>query len=358
MRIGWWVFALISGCVGEPPPVQTSECGHGAPAAVVTTTDFAVGSLATVCLGTFDVADELAPTSGDPVVRVQGDRVVQINRLGTDSLRVYPAGGPFTQPTLEIPFAPGSNPHDAVVVGDAVLVSLYDDGVIVVHDVNEGYRLGTVDLSAFDDGDGSSEPHQLEWVEGYLYVGLQRFDRDAAWMPSTGRLVQVDPETYEVSASWETGPSPTIHVSSAHPGSLWVRTGEWFELDGEIRRFTPISGLSDPWLREADLGFELADMVDDASGNALVTGYRPEKGDHLALCGPVDGAPLKVVLDTTSSLSEVGASRGMGVVVSRAGWEDLEAAGGLLFFDMNDCSPLNDGELVQFSLDPFSVGFW
>ena len=67
-------------------------------------TDYSLGAVATVDIETGEVADALATTSGDAVVRSTGGLAVVLNRFNTDSVRLYD-GEDWSQPTLEFALA-------------------------------------------------------------------------------------------------------------------------------------------------------------------------------------------------------------------------------------------------------------
>src|SRR5439155_9024077 len=79
--------------------------------AVIVTTDFETGLLATVGVRPHRVAHAATPIHSDAVVRAAGERVYVVNRFLGDNLQVLdPAHGLAT--LLQCSTGPGSNPHD------------------------------------------------------------------------------------------------------------------------------------------------------------------------------------------------------------------------------------------------------
>src|SRR5262249_60712179 len=135
------------------------RAGARAPRAVVVTTDFETGLLATVGVNApHAVGHPATPIHSDAVVRVTGDRVYVVNRFLGDNLQVLdPARGLAT--SLQCSTGPGSNPHDVAVVGPRkAYVTRYDEKELWIVDPGAascaGFFDGAIDLSAQADADG------------------------------------------------------------------------------------------------------------------------------------------------------------------------------------------------------------
>ena len=173
--------------------------------------------------------------------------------------------------------------HDVVPSeygGDTLVVSLLAEDHLGLYDVATGADLGGLDLSAWDDGDGSPEADAIVPFGGDLYVALGRLDTSASWNSAdgTGTILQVDCDTLSVTAEWTTGPNPGL---SPYPGAddrLLLRTGDYFDadwnmlLDGALATFDPVSGtIGDPLLTEEAFGKNLGALVGDEAHAMLVT---------------------------------------------------------------------------------------
>ena len=175
-------------CVRPPRP--------RAARAVIVTTDFETGLLATVGVGPpHRVTHPTTPIHSDAVVRVAGERVYIVNRFLGDNLQVLdPAHGLAT--LLQCSTGPGSNPHDvAVLAPDKAYVTRYDAKELWIVDPSAascaGFLRDTVDLSPWGDADGIPEMDQMALVGDRLFVSLERLDRtrDALGFPLPGRAL-------------------------------------------------------------------------------------------------------------------------------------------------------------------------
>lgn len=241
--------------------------------------DFSVGQLATLDADG-RLTDALLPTTTDPVVESDGDRVILLDRSSENTLRLYDPAD-WSAPLVELSTGDASNPQDAARCGDTLVVSVYAGADLLLFDVASGLARGTVDLSAWADADGSPEANGIiTGADGDLYVALHRLDTTRApWMSAdgTGTILRLDCDTLAVTAEWTTGPNPALLADPADPDTLLVRTGLYFNtdyslnLDGDLRRFDPAAGtLSAPLLTEADFGRNLGALAGHADGKSIL----------------------------------------------------------------------------------------
>ena len=196
--------------------------GAGSVVAVVTTAsqDYATGAFSTVTLEGWTVDDGLFLTSGDPVVRVSGGLVLQINRYGTDTLRAYTPGA-WTRPDFEVSTGAMSNPVDAEMCGDALWVALYEQAELRRLDPQTGLVVGRFDLGPWSDGDGvGPEAGSMLSIDGRLFVALQRRDREDAWARRPGAVLAIDCAAGSLHASWTVGGNPRLHRGGGDDGLL------------------------------------------------------------------------------------------------------------------------------------------
>ncbi|TMB09635.1 MAG: hypothetical protein E6J71_27800, partial [Deltaproteobacteria bacterium] len=237
--------------------------------AVIVTTDFETGLLATVGVRPpHRVAHPATPIHSDAVVRVAGERVYVVNRFLGDNLQVLdPAHGLAT--LLQCSTGPGSNPHDvAVLAPDKAYVTRYDAKELWVVDPSAascaGFLRATVDLSPWGDADGLPEMDQTALVGDRLFVSLERLDRTRRFAPAgRSRLVVLDTASDAVVGVVELTGANAFGDSSSlarEPGSGKLVVNEAGDIqrtgDGGLERVDPFTLTAEGFffVTESDLG--------------------------------------------------------------------------------------------------------
>lgn len=363
---------VLAGCpvddddtTGDDDSATGDDDDNGQTHAVVTTTDFTVGSLATVDLDDWTVTDEITATSGDPVVQTVFDSVYQINRFQHDSVRRY-APPDFLTPLLEFSTGEGSNPQWIADCADALFVSRYEEPTLGIFQRDSGLSMGEVDLSTYADGDGLPEASSMVMLGGMLYVGLQRMDRNEGWQPAPdgGRVVEIDCFERQVTRDWVTGPNVVLHRHPDRDDALMLVEGAMFDseyemlLDGGIRELVLTEEEPGPLLlTEAELGGNIVAFGAGGSGLGVLALNVDEV--HYLLCVDLAAWTTTEVIETTSWVPQFGVNdRDQAFALLRSGPADPGAPGGIAVIDLTDCTDLTDGELISFSLQPYSVAFY
>lgn len=247
---------------------------------VVATTDYTTGALATIDEdGT--VHDSLIPISADAAIVADRDTVYVLNRSSENTVVVYEHGD-FTTPTAEFSTGDGSNPTGITRCGANLFVSRYLYGDIGVYDAVTGLAVGSVDLSAFDDGDGSAEPDSIYTApNGSVYVSLNQIDYGGSYnsVDGSGTLVQLDCDNMTVLASWDVGPNPHFEFDPGNPAMLYLNGGNYFnadysgpELDGGVYTFdTNTNTLVGPHLTEAAVSYNIGSVVSSGLRRGFTT---------------------------------------------------------------------------------------
>ena len=333
--------------------------------AVVVTTDFAVGALATVELDTLDVTDEITATSGDAVVRADCGYVFVINRYQHDSVRVYDPDD-LVNPLVEFSTGAGSNPQDVGCCGDELFVTRLEETSIGIYDLDTGMPVGEVDLSEFADDDGTPEAATMARIGDTLYVALQRLDRsDTVWLPAPdgGRVVEIDCESREVTDSWATASNVSVQPHGARPDALLLFDGVYYDedwmvaLDGGVRELDPsLDEVDDYRLEEADLGGNVVGVCTTGTGQGLLV--TAEDQGHRVMCFDTDGWTPWEAAFTTGYVPEVACSdTGLAFIPVRS-WIDPYLSGGMMVYDVAECADLTAGGWLTFGLEPFSAAFF
>jgi hypothetical protein len=177
-----------------------------------------------------------------------------------------------------------SNPHDIAFVSEQrAFVTRYETAALWEIDPSTGQHTDTIDLGVLADADGLPEMDKLAIEGDYLYVTLQRLDRDYGWVPvspallavidlSTNALLDMDPGTAGIQGLplLGTNPNSGIVVDPQTGDFLIGEAGSFYELDGGIERYDPTTRASLGFaVTEAELGGNL-DFWNTADG---LTGY-------------------------------------------------------------------------------------
>jgi hypothetical protein len=181
----------------------------------------------------------------------------------------------------------GLNPRDIeAITPDRAYITLYESNSILICNPLTGATLGSIDLSAFADGDGLCEMDQMARVGDRVFVAVQAMERRTSPWTTTGgsrlvvidtttdAIVDVDPLTPEPDAIPLTGQNPywRMHFDGRLGRLLLVASGSFLLRDGGLEVVNPFTLQSEGFLvDEGALGGELLDfaVVDDAVGWAL-----------------------------------------------------------------------------------------
>jgi DNA-binding beta-propeller fold protein YncE len=345
-------------------------CAGGARAgigrAVVVTTDFETGLLATVGVrAPHAVARVATPIHSDAVLRVSGGRVFVVNRFLGDNLQVLdPAHGLAT--ALQCSTGPGSNPHDvAVVAPHKAYVTRYDEPTLWVVDPDAPscatFRRGTVDLSPWGDADGLPEMDQMAIVGDRAFVTLERLDRVRRFAPSgRSRIAVLDTTTDAVLGAIDlTGANAFGDASGLvrEPGTGKLVVAEGGDLlkvgDGGLERVDPETLRAEGFFVTEDaLGGSVADfvLVSPTKGYAIV--LDAQLRNVLVAFDPSQGVVTRRLLTRTQYLPDVALAPDGTLWLA----DDGLPAPGIRIFD-----PTTDRQLTTAAIDvglpPFSMGF-
>ena len=246
-------------------------------ALVATTTDYTVGALATISKDGL-LTDNVAPISSDAAVRAVAGRVYVMNRSSENTVQRF-EGMDFSAPTLEFSTGDGSNPHDVAECGGAIVVSLFAEDALMVVDPTTGLQTDSVDLSAFNDSDGSPEPDGMYVApNGYLYLAMSQLESYVS-ADGSGTIAKIDCSSWQVVEFWDVGPSPFFQVDSTNPALLAVTGGNYYnsdysgpDLDGALSYFdTTDDSFTTTEITEASLGMNLGAVNGTPDGYRITT---------------------------------------------------------------------------------------
>ncbi|MBM4391284.1 MAG: hypothetical protein FJ090_09190 [Deltaproteobacteria bacterium] len=249
-----------------------------------------------------------------------------------------------------------SNPYEARECEGKLFVTLYGRKNIGVYDPSTGVAAGTVDISAYDDGDGYPEASSMVEADGKLYVALNQLDQDNRWVANGGKIIEVDCATMSVTQGWAAEPNPSIRQ---WPGvGMLVTTGVYdVEGDGALYSFTPGAGLSAAlWSESAEVGdLAGAAMVDATHGVLLTT-----SADNVTTAHCYDNGTVASVMQTTSYVSSVSAvGDGATVwVLGRYNYANPDSSGGIAVIDAQACADLTASGWHTLGFSPSAVAFY
>jgi len=354
-------FLAIGGCTDKGSATSDDTGGGSAYAggphstAVLATVadDYSVGALATIDLDTWTVTDAITDISADPTVVASGSHLFQLNRLSYDNVRVYTPGS-WEEPVSEFALTDQANPQDAAVCEDLVFITQYGVDFLAVYDHTSGLLAGTVDLSAFDDGDGTPEASTLvQAANGRLYVGLEQFDRNDGWTNVGGAVVEIDCASQSVTNSWDTGVSTAVHPYGPDQTQVAViTTGEGLRLLD-----TNAGTLSDPLVRDEDLGASLIGFA-AAGEKALVTTVDADSAYGIG-CITLTDWTYSATEQTNHYLIDVQANdRGEAWIGARPHWSSPEGGHGTIVYDIESCASLTGDTMLDTMLSPYRITFY
>ena len=279
------------------------------PWVAVVASDYVTGKLATLgSASPWPAACDLSSVCSDAVARYSDGRIYVINRLGCDNVQVIdPAAGFAT--VDEISVGGGSNPQGIAFSPDGTraYVPLQNTDEVLILNPATGATLGSVDLSAWADADGSCELGDLIRVGDLIFVAILRLDRDFYWLPvgdsylavidtNTDALLDVSPGTPGIQAIPLVGSNPAWELQRGPDGMLYAACVGYYGLtDGGLERVDPNSLASLGFaITEAALGGDIGDVafvsasqayciVGDASFNTNVMAFDPSTGGGVSL---------------------------------------------------------------------------
>ena len=242
--------------------------------AFVTCTDFSSGEMSVVQLSNRAVTQGVQPVHTDAVVRWYNGKVYVVNRAGQDNIQVMdPAQGYAVVGNHST--GNGSNPYDIVFASPAkAYIPRYNETRLLIMNPATGATINTIDLSSFADADGIPEMARAIRVQRWLFVAVQRLDRNNFYAPTdssqvvvidtqTDQVVDVDPAHAGVQGILLPAQNPITDFSFDRAASrlLIGCSGALFALDGGVAAIDPVFfqslGLA---ISESQLGGEITDI--------------------------------------------------------------------------------------------------
>lgn len=247
---------------------------------LVTTTDFSTGSTSSIDRAAHTSTNDIEPISPDAVARYFGDFVYVVNRGAAGNIQMLDWTDDSFDTIHQWSTGNGSNPHDIYVndTGTIAYITRYDMTSVLKMDLTTGATLTTISLAAFADADGIPEMDQMFQQNQFLYVLVQRLDRNNFYSPTgasyvvkinmnTDTVVDFSPGIPGLQAIPLFHTNPYSEVVSALNGKLWLSTVGFFGVnDGGLIEISP----ADPTIQTDILSESVAggDILDVAKLSA------------------------------------------------------------------------------------------
>lgn len=208
----FFTFCWIIGAMMILAPAGSTVYAADQTAVVATVAaDYSAGAHSVISVdpvgGPRTAQNNLAPTISDITVVAHGDYFYRIEKFNADNVTKFHIDDPDTPvwqySTLDNPSDPTSNPNDMIFVSDqkAYIVRYGSTKAWIVNPsaANEDdFKIGELDLSAYDDGDGAPEMRSGVIVDGKLFIIMQRLTRanwPDPWTTNTSYVAVFDTAT-------------------------------------------------------------------------------------------------------------------------------------------------------------------
>ncbi len=178
-------------------------------------------------------SNNLAATISDITVTAYGNFFYRIEKYFADNVTKFSIDAPATPiwqySTLDAPSDPTSNPQDMVFAsGQKAYILRYGSTKAWIVDPSAadeaGFKIGELDLSAYDDGDGCPEMKSAVIVGNKLFIAMQRMTQAAypdPWLTNTAYVAVFDTDTdTEIDTGRGTGDMKGIPVNIRNLGGI------------------------------------------------------------------------------------------------------------------------------------------
>jgi hypothetical protein len=271
---------------------------------LVTTTDFSTGSTSSIDRATHTSTNDVEPISPDAVVRWFGDYVYVVNRGAAGNIQLLDWTDDSFNTVHQWSTGNGSNPHDIYVndTGTVAYITRYDMNSVLKMDLTTGATLTTISLAAFADADGIPEMDQMFHQNQFLYVLVQRLDRNNFYSPTgasyvvkinmnTDTVVDFAPGIPGLQAIPLFHTNPYSEIVDALNGKLWLSAVGFFGVnDGGVIEISPADATQQTdILSETVAGGDILDVaklsptrayaiVANASFETILIEFNPSNG--------------------------------------------------------------------------------
>jgi hypothetical protein len=348
------MFLLFISC-SAPQEASSYEALDNYIAIASVSMDYAVGTLATLDLETFELQESISTISGDPLVLYEEKYFWQINRFQYDTIRRYDPRNltfPLVEVSLRQDELSSSNPQDAHLCADKLFLSQYDQNSLLVLDPETLEQLNSIELSELSseaDQDGLLELSDMVVIEERLYVAAQGLNRQAGWSSIGSQLIELDCAAEELISAQSFGANVQLFE---HGGEgLLLASQSW---EAEAAGLFTLTFGAEP-VRIATVPSETSyEHVVASEDRILYTILSEDYSEYQVYCGSFEEQEL--ILSTEAFITSV-ALNGDGVWIgTHWGWNDPEEhEPSLSSYSLNECRLTV--EPIRTTLAPYSLAF-
>lgn len=247
---------LLAACGGSGGGGNTTVAGSNVAVVATQAPDFSGSDTQLIDLdNNFETTAGLTPRDqSDYAMARFGGHFYPIGRFQIDTVAKYgfedPTNRIYEYSTLDDPEDPTSNPADLVFVNEqkAYLVRRESDKVWIVNPSAESeaeFKVGELDLSAYQDADDNGAPEPVDGVivDDKLFVVMQRTVNNSPSDPETPPFVAV----FDVGTDQEIDTNPDDDASNRKGIELNVRNPNGFAFEPGVGLF--LSAIGDPFAR-------------------------------------------------------------------------------------------------------------
>ncbi|QTA85892.1 hypothetical protein [Desulfonema magnum] len=203
---------------------------------VTTASDYTSGAHAVVTVdpvgGPRAAQINLVPTKSDLSIAAYGNHFYRIGRYQMDHITKFDINAPDTaiwQFSVLSPDTESANPHDMIFVSEekAYVLRYGTANAWIINPsatTEDEFKIGELDLSAYDDGDGVPEMHSGTIADGKLFITFQRQDRSGGygnWILNDAWMAVIDTETdTEITTGFGNDTMHGIPLPAKNPQSI------------------------------------------------------------------------------------------------------------------------------------------
>ncbi len=389
------VFALLSACSSSDSDDDDKEIEQTATERAIVATvapDFSSGAHAVINIDpTYQTQQDLAPTVSDIVLAAHGSHFYRIERFNRDNITKFKSSEPATPiwqfSTLDSGEQGSGNPQTIIFKDEnkAYILRWGKSSAWVVDPSatdQASFKLGEIDLSAYDDGDGAVEMQSGVIVGDKLFIAMQRFD--SSFNPLQAYVAVIDTAT-DKEIDTETGEDNVLDTGAEEnfkgialpvrnpnamqvdeTGMIYVQGSGKFNFGGAEPEYTGGIATLDPETFESELLIDDGDAEDHPFGQIIDMQIVSSQNGYFVAQKSFADASLFAFNPMTGQVSEEPVTGISGVNIGGLAVDNKEQLWVSLFADATETAGIRllngkDASIVkdkiELNLNPTSIVF-